>query len=104
MQKKRLNWSSPTANPSQDKGLKNFGFLTDIKGMKTLIILTLFLSLNAMANSDESKKDEKKAQMDYGDKQLLKRDSCRKPIEYLETRYPDVKKEELEKMKANCTY
>jgi len=42
--------------------------------------------------------------MDYGDKQLLKRDSCRKPIEYLQTRYPDMKKEDLEKMKAKCEY
>jgi len=70
--------------------------------MKTLFILTLFISLNSHALSDE-KKEEKK-EMDYGDKQLLKRDSCRKPIEYLQTRYPDMKKEDLEKMKAKCEY
>ncbi len=72
--------------------------------MKTLIILSLFMSFNALANSEESKKDEKKNQMDYGDKQLLKRDTCRKPIEALETKYPDYTKEELEKMKSKCEY
>ena len=71
--------------------------------MKTLFILTLIVSINSYAQSDE-KKDEKKDSMDYGDKQLLKRDTCRRPIEYLQTRYPDMKKEELEKMKAKCAY
>lgn len=70
--------------------------------MKTFIIFVLFLSLNALA--EDPKKDEKKDTMDYGDKQLLKRDTCRRPIEYLQTRYPDMKKEDLEKMKAKCEY
>jgi len=70
--------------------------------MKTIILLSLLLSLNALA--EDPKKEEKKETMDYGDKQLMKRDTCRKPIEYLQTRYPDVKKEDLEKMKAKCEY
>jgi len=70
--------------------------------MKTIIMLTLLLSLNVQAQ--DPKKEEKKETMDYGDKQLMKRDTCRKPIEYLQTRYPDVKKEDLEKMKAKCEY
>ena len=70
--------------------------------MKTFIIFTLFLSLNALA--EEAKKEVKKDTMDYGDKQLLKRDTCRKPIEALETKYPNLTKEELEKMKAKCEY
>jgi hypothetical protein len=50
--------------------------------MKTLFILTLFVSLNSLAFADESKKEsDKKDKMDYGDKQLLQRDTCRKPIE-----------------------
>lgn len=72
--------------------------------MKTLTILTLLLSLSAFAQSDDSKKDDKKDKMDYGDKQLLQRDTCRKPIEALETKYPNMTKEELEKMKAKCAY
>lgn len=70
--------------------------------MKTFIILSLLVSLNALA--EDSKKEEKKESMDDGDKQLLNRDVCRKPIEYLETRYSQFKKEELEKMKAKCKY
>lgn len=70
--------------------------------MKTLIIFTLFLSLNALA--EDPKKEVKKDTMDYGDKQLLKRDTCRKPIEALVTKYPNKTKEELEKMKAQCEY
>lgn len=74
--------------------------------MKTLIIMTLLISLNAFSKTtDSSKKEqEKKEERDYGDKQLLERDTCRKPIEALETKYPDLKKEELEKMKAKCDY
>ena len=74
--------------------------------MKTLIIFSLLLSFNVYAQkSDDSKKDSsKKEEMDYGDKQLLKRDTCRKPIEYLETRYPNKTKEELEKMMKDCSY
>lgn len=70
--------------------------------MKTFIVLSLILSLNSFA--EDSKKEEKKESMDDGDKQLLSRDVCRKPMEYLETRYSQFKKEELEKMKAKCKY
>lgn len=74
--------------------------------MKTLLILTILVSVNSYAQSDEASKKlaEEKSKMDYGDKQLLKRDTCRKPIEALETKYPNLTKAELEKMKANCTY
>ncbi|WPU64348.1 hypothetical protein [Peredibacter starrii] len=66
--------------------------------MKTFILFTIFLSLTSFAAEDPRKK------MDYGDKQLLQRDVCRKPIEYLQTRYPDFTKEQLEKMKSECKY
>lgn len=67
--------------------------------MKTILLLTLIVSFHAFAQSPD-----KKDKMDYGDKQLLERDACRKPIEYLQTRYPDYTKEQLEKMKSECKY
>lgn len=82
--------------------LKILTLFTDKEYMKTFIILSLLVCLNALA--EDSKKEEKKESMDDGDKQLLNRDVCRKPIEYLETRYSQFKKEELEKMKAKCKY
>jgi hypothetical protein len=73
--------------------------------MKTLFALLLIFSFQSFAQSaDSSKKSDKKEQMDEGDKQLLKRDTCRKPIEALETKYPNITKEELEKMKSKCDY
>ena len=71
--------------------------------MKTLFIATtLLLSFHSWAQSSESKLEEAKKKMDYGDKQLFQRDICRKPIEYLETRYSDFTKAQLEEMKAKC--
>lgn len=74
--------------------------------MKILIAFTLMFSLNSFAQTTfEAKKEpQKKDDMDYGDKQLLRRDTCRKPMEYLETRYPNKTKEELAKMKKECAY
>ncbi|WP_408097349.1 hypothetical protein ACJVC5_00110 [Peredibacter sp. HCB2-198] len=71
--------------------------------MKTLITMTLLLSFNSFAQSSNTQENPKK-KMDYGDKQLLQRDTCRRPIEYLQTRYPDFTKEQLEKMKSECKY
>lgn len=72
--------------------------------MKFLLFLSMFISLSTFAeNSEPSKKMEKKEKMDYGDKQLHQRDVCRKPVEFLETRY-GMTKEEIEKAKAKCTY
>ncbi len=74
--------------------------------MRTIIALTLFFSFYAYSqNKQEMKQAEdyaKKNQMDYGDKQLLMRDTCRKPIEYLETRYENIPKETLVKMQERC--
>ena len=72
--------------------------------MKTLFFLSLVLSLNTFAQTDTTKTKDKKDKMDYGDKQLLKRDTCRKPMEALQTKYPEMTKEDLEKMKAKCEY
>lgn len=73
--------------------------------MKTIMIVALLFSISTFAQSNDSQKEsEKKDTRDYGDKQLLQRDTCRKPIEALETKYPDIKKEDLEKMKAKCAY
>jgi hypothetical protein len=75
--------------------------------MKTYLIITLLFSLSALAQtpSPQSKKSPKaQDQMDEADKQLLRRDVCRKPMEALETRYDNVEKKDLEKMKANCQY
>lgn len=65
-----------------------------------ITMLLLFLAITPI-NKKEEKKPEKR---DYGDKQLLQRDVCRKPIEALETKYSDLTKEQLEKMKAKCSY
>lgn len=70
--------------------------------MKTLLVLSFLFSLNALAQTEDNAKKEKD-KMDYGDKQLLQRDICRKPVEYLETRY-GMTKEEIQKQKAKCTY
>lgn len=72
--------------------------------MKTFIIFTLLLSFNSFAQSSNSQEQDPRKKMDYGDKQLLQRDTCRKPMEYLQTRYPDFTKEQLEKMKSECKY
>ena len=73
--------------------------------MKTILTLSLLFSLNVFAQEANQKKEQpKKDQMDYGDKQLLRRDTCRKPMEYLETRYSDIPKEKLQKMKEDCSY
>jgi hypothetical protein len=75
--------------------------------MKIYLIITLLFSLSTLAQvpSPQSKKTPRaQDQMDEGDKQLLKRDVCRKPMEALETRYDNIEKKDLEKMKANCQY
>lgn len=72
--------------------------------MKTLLVMTILFSLQAYSRPADPKESSKKDKMDYGDKQLLHRDACRKPMEALETKYPDIKKEELEKMKSKCDY
>jgi hypothetical protein len=72
--------------------------------MKYLIISILFSS-SLMAQVTESKKViPLRDQVDEGDKQLLKRDACRKPIEALETKYDNVEKKTLVKMKEDCQY
>ena len=70
--------------------------------MKSLFILSLLFSLNVLAESEDNAKKEKD-KMDHGDKQLLQRDICRKPVEYLESRY-GMTKEEIQKQKEKCTY
>lgn len=73
--------------------------------MKMIILIAFFFSFAAFSQNDEKKKDlYQKDKMDYGDKQLLNRDVCRKPIEALETKYDNIKKEELAKMKEKCGY
>lgn len=76
------------------------------KDMRTLIALTFFFSLYAFAQNKQElgqvKSYIEKNKMDYGDQQLLMRDVCRKPIEYLETRYEGIPKETLIKMKEKC--
>lgn len=69
-----------------------------------LFIFAVLITTSAFAQYDAKKDDKKKEKMDYGDKQLLNRDSCRKPIEALETKYPQYTREQLEKMKAKCDY
>lgn len=72
--------------------------------MKIFLFLSMFFSLSTFAeNSKPSKNMEKKEKMDYGDRQLHQRDVCRKPVEFLETRY-GMTKEEIEKAKAMCPY
>jgi FMN-dependent NADH-azoreductase len=71
--------------------------------MRTLIALTFFFSIYAYSQTkQEIQETSKKLKMDYGDQQLLMRDVCRKPIEYLETRYSNVPKDKLLKMKEKC--
>ncbi len=73
--------------------------------MKKYLIISLLFSFGLMAQVSESKKELLlKDQMDEGDKQLLNRDACRKPIEALETKYDKVDKKTLVKMKENCQY
>lgn len=73
--------------------------------MKMTILIALLVSVSAFSQTNEKKKDlYHKDKMDYGDKQLLNRDVCRKPLEALETKYANIKKEELEKMKEKCGY
>jgi hypothetical protein len=73
--------------------------------MTKYLIISLLFSFSLMAGVTESKKElPLKDQMDEGDKQLLKRDACRKPIEALETKYDNVEKKTLVKMKENCQY
>lgn len=69
-----------------------------------LIFLFLSLSFSSFAEDKRAKETAQKEKMDYGDKQLLKRNVCRKPIEHLETRYKGISKEKLEKMKSECEY
>jgi hypothetical protein len=73
--------------------------------MMKYLIISLLLSFSLMAQVTGSKEElPLKDQMDEGDKQLLKRDTCRKPIEALETKYDNVDKKALVKMKENCQY
>lgn len=74
--------------------------------MRTIIALSFFFSLYAYSQTQQENKlaqdYAQKAKLDYGDKQLLMRDACRKPIEYLETKYDNIPKEELQKLQKRC--
>lgn len=73
--------------------------------MKKIFVLALLLSSYSYAQDIDSKATSlKKEEMDEGDKQLLKRDTCRKPMEALESKYLNLSKTELEKMQQECSY
>lgn len=73
--------------------------------MKLFLFVSICFSFSVFAqNSEPQKKVEKtKEVIDYGDKQLHQRDICRRPVEFLETRY-GMTKEEIAKAKAKCPY
>lgn len=74
--------------------------------MRTIIALSFFFSLYAFAQTQQETKQAQdyaqKNKMDDGDKQLLMRDACRKPTEYLETKYDNIPKETLKKIQERC--
>lgn len=68
-------------------------------------MILLMFSFGVMAQTPQPKKEVPlKDQMDEGDKLLLARDVCRKPMEALETKFEGLDKKQLEKMKKDCQY
>ncbi len=72
--------------------------------MKIIILFFIFSLVAFTQTLTEEDKKKERAKMDDGDKQLLQRDACRKPMEALETKYEHVQKEKLEKIKDTCPY